>query len=137
MSFLLSLLWRPDFRRLFDSSETFAPKWRHTTISWKVRLCICLILSYVCLAQWCVFLLKQTIICLGILMKYFPHQDSIVIDCMKINAFYSPGMLPFMGSQRVRHNWATELNWFYQNPLLDILNSLYKNLCRNVKNFLE
>ena len=23
----------------------------------------------------------------------------------------SPGMLRFMGSQRVRHNWATELNW--------------------------
>ena len=22
-----------------------------------------------------------------------------------------PGVLPFMGSQRVRHNWATELNW--------------------------
>ena len=22
-----------------------------------------------------------------------------------------PGMLWFMGSQRVRHNWATELNW--------------------------
>ena len=22
-----------------------------------------------------------------------------------------PGMLQFMGSQRVRHNWATELNW--------------------------
>ena len=40
----------------------------------------------------------------GILMKYFPHQDSILIDCMKIKAFYSPGVLPFMGSQRVRHN---------------------------------
>ena len=23
-----------------------------------------------------------------------------------------PGMLQFMGSQRVRHDWATELNWF-------------------------
>ena len=22
-----------------------------------------------------------------------------------------PGVLPFMGSQRVRHDWATELNW--------------------------
>ena len=22
-----------------------------------------------------------------------------------------PGLLPFMGSQRVRHNWETELNW--------------------------
>ena len=24
-----------------------------------------------------------------------------------------PGMLRFMGSQRVRHDWATELNWTY------------------------
>ena len=24
-----------------------------------------------------------------------------------------PGVLWFMGSQRVRHNWATELNWTY------------------------
>ena len=23
-----------------------------------------------------------------------------------------PGMLPFMGSQRVRHDWTTELNWY-------------------------
>ena len=23
----------------------------------------------------------------------------------------SPGMLQYMRSQRVRHNWATELNW--------------------------
>ena len=23
-----------------------------------------------------------------------------------------PGMLQFMGSQRVRHNWVTELNWY-------------------------
>ena len=25
-----------------------------------------------------------------------------------------PGMLQFMGSQRVRHDWATELNWILQ-----------------------
>ena len=25
-----------------------------------------------------------------------------------------PGVLWFMGSQRVRHNWATELNWFQE-----------------------
>ena len=28
-----------------------------------------------------------------------------------------PGVLQFMGWQRVRHNWATELNWcFYTKP---------------------
>ena len=30
-----------------------------------------------------------------------------------------PGMLPSMGSQRVRHNWATKLNWnseLWENP---------------------
>ena len=26
-----------------------------------------------------------------------------------------PGMLQFMGLQRVRHNWATELNWYSAN----------------------
>ena len=33
-----------------------------------------------------------------------------------------PGMLPSMGSQRVRHDWATELNWtFYLYPCLFII----------------
>ena len=33
-----------------------------------------------------------------------------------------PGMLPSMGSQRVRHDWATELNWtFYLYPCLFIV----------------
>ena len=31
-----------------------------------------------------------------------------------------PGMLQFMGSQRVRHDWATELNW-----LLDLMEATY------------
>ena len=26
---------------------------------------------------------------------------------------WRPGMLQFMGSQRVRHDWETELNWLY------------------------
>ena len=26
-----------------------------------------------------------------------------------------PGVLWFMGSQRVRHNWATEMNWTYRD----------------------
>ena len=29
-----------------------------------------------------------------------------------------PGMLQFMGSQRVGHNWATELNWTELNKIL-------------------
>ena len=29
----------------------------------------------------------------------------------KIENLKRPGMLPFMGSQRVGHDWATELNW--------------------------
>ena len=28
-----------------------------------------------------------------------------------------PGVLQSMGSQRVRHNWATELSWYQQNPI--------------------
>ena len=30
-----------------------------------------------------------------------------------------PGMLRFMGSQRVRHDWATELNWKMRNLMLE------------------
>ena len=29
-----------------------------------------------------------------------------------------PGMLQSVGSQRVRHDWATELNWIFPRPLL-------------------
>ena len=32
-----------------------------------------------------------------------------------------PGVLWFMGSQRVRHNWATDLNWIEQSPSAVIL----------------
>ena len=40
-----------------------------------------------------------------------------------------PGMLPFMGLQRVRHNWATELNWkLISDPIF--IASLY---CKNWK----
>ena len=28
-----------------------------------------------------------------------------------------PGMLRFMGSQRVRHDWTTDLNWILENPM--------------------
>ena len=38
-----------------------------------------------------------------------------------------PGLVWFMGSQRVRHDWATELNWYtvvYRLPNLWIINIL-------------
>ena len=45
-----------------------------------------------------------------------------------------PGVLGFMGSQRVRHDWATELNWYVCSILLlstwnyhNIVNLLYSN----------
>ena len=34
-----------------------------------------------------------------------------------------PGMLQFMGSQRVGHNWVTELNWRYRYIKLSCLRS--------------
>ena len=37
-----------------------------------------------------------------------------------------PGMLPFMGSQRVGHDWATELNW--KHSLASLVAQLVKNL---------
>ena len=33
-----------------------------------------------------------------------------------------PGVLRFMGSQRVRHKWATELNWLINKLVLYLLN---------------
>ena len=36
-----------------------------------------------------------------------------------------PGVLQFMGSQRVGHNWATELNWTQPNTLVGVTSSLY------------
>ena len=40
-----------------------------------------------------------------------------------------PGMLRFMGSQRVGHNWATKLNWpdelFWQVSIFLLLSSIY------------
>ena len=35
-----------------------------------------------------------------------------------------PGMLQFMGSQRVRHDWVTELNWDWYNLLILISTQL-------------
>ena len=32
-----------------------------------------------------------------------------------------PGMLRFMGSQRVRHNWATELNWTVLKQMISLI----------------
>ena len=44
-----------------------------------------------------------------------------------------PGILQVMGSQRVGHDWATELNWHYwmavKNKALSVCHILYKKLC--------
>ena len=40
--------------------------------------------------------------------------DSMDMSLSKLQSWWRtgrPGMLRFMGSQRVRHDWATELNW--------------------------
>ena len=44
-----------------------------------------------------------------------------------------PGVLQSMGSQRVRHNWATELNWgFYYKLLFFFLYFKVKSLISNI-----
>ena len=45
----------------------------------------------------------------------------------------SPGLLQFMGSQRVGHDWVTELNWIecLMNQNLVILNSKFMNMFFN------
>ena len=44
-----------------------------------------------------------------------------------------PGVLWFMGSQRVRHDWATELNWMAERPVTGLLQfptvGMRKNWC--------
>ena len=45
-----------------------------------------------------------------------------------------PGMLRFMGSQRVGHNWATELNWVFHCMYVPHL--LYPFICRLIFRFL-
>ena len=38
-----------------------------------------------------------------------------------------PGVLQFVGSQRVRHDWATELNWFWVWTMFSVVVYLKKN----------
>ena len=44
-----------------------------------------------------------------------------------------PGVLRFMGSQRVRHDWATELNWYIY--ILGKKYSIYLKLLNCLKDF--
>ena len=39
-----------------------------------------------------------------------------------------PGVLRFMGSQRVRHDWATELNWLHYLQMFIIMIQLKKSV---------
>ena len=42
-----------------------------------------------------------------------------------------PGVLRFMGSQRVGHDWATELNWTMYQTLFWNLGEQWKKICKN------
>ena len=46
-----------------------------------------------------------------------------------------PGVLRFMESQRVRHGWATELNWNWCLGISELLGSVDWQLSPNLKNF--
>ena len=53
-----------------------------------------------------------------------------------------PGMLQSMGSSRVRHNWATELNWRFQYPLSktelkDVMLTPWRKAMTNLDNVLK
>ena len=39
-----------------------------------------------------------------------------------------PGVLRFMGSQRVGHDWVTELNWYFLQPLLTFYLGIISNI---------
>ena len=44
-----------------------------------------------------------------------------------------PGVLQFMGSQRVRHNWATELNWTELKLVLAGRHCYYYHRCSHIR----
>ena len=47
-----------------------------------------------------------------------------------------PGMLQFMGSQRVRHNWATELNWTELKWCWSWNSNTLATWCKELSNFI-
>ena len=55
--------------------------------------------------------------------------DSTDMSLSKFGSWWQTGklgMLQAMGSQRVRHDWATELNWkLYVNRLISVFGSTY------------
>ena len=46
-----------------------------------------------------------------ILFIYLTNIYSVPAACQEVGGTTRPGMLRFMGSQRVGHVWATEMNW--------------------------
>ena len=68
--------------------------------------------------------------------------DSMDMSLSKLRSWWwtgRPGMLRFMGSQRVRHNWVTELNWtecLMGRPHKEKCNkkiTLHREMCLNPK----
>ena len=45
------------------------------------------------------------------IIHYTYSNDGIIETSNHCDGLVRPGMLRFMGSQRVGHDWATELNW--------------------------
>ena len=43
--------------------------------------------------------------------------DSTDVIWVDSGSWWWTGLLQLMGLQRVRHNWATELNWYYKTPM--------------------
>ena len=59
-----------------------------------------------------------------------PTPQFTSINCLALSFLWwigRPGVLWFMGSQRVRHDWATELNSFLYSPTLTSIHDYWKN----------
>ena len=59
-----------------------------------------------------------------------PHSSTLA---WKIPWAEEPGGLQSMGSQRVRHDWVTEMNWTELEATKDLYTENYKTLVKEIK----
>ena len=90
------------FNKLSRLVITFLPRSKHLLISWLQSPSAVILESK-----------KIKSVTVSIVSIYLPWSDGTWLWVKSGSWWWTgrPGMLQFMGSQRVRHYWVTELNW--------------------------